>query len=105
MDAAGLVIGIASLYRACYDCYSFFTNVKKAEASSSSHIRELEIQQAILKSWGFHWQILSGDGTEAALPNDAKRKPTKLNKYLLKNRHKAEAVFKTLSALFDTLSD
>lgn len=105
MDAAGLAIGIVSLYRACYDCYSFFTDVKKAEASSSSHMRELEIQQAILKSWGFHWQILSGNNTEAALPNDAKRKPTKLNKYLLTNRHKAEAVFKTLSALFDTLSD
>lgn len=105
MEATGLAIGIVSLYRACYDCYSFFTDVKKAEASSSSHMRELEIQQAILKSWGFHWQILSGNSTEAGLPNDAKRKPTKLNKYLLTNRHKAEAVFKTLSALFDTLSD
>lgn len=105
MDAVGLAIGIVSLYRACYDCYSFFTDVKKAEASSSSHVRELEIQQAILKSWGFHWQILSEASTDAAPPNDAKRKPTKLNKYLLTNRHKAEAVFKTLSALFDTLSD
>ncbi|CAH0029167.1 unnamed protein product, partial [Clonostachys rhizophaga] len=105
MDAAGLAVGIVSLYRACYECYSFFTDVKKAEASSSFHMRELEIQQAILKSWGFHWQILSGDSTEAALPNDAEREPTKLNKYLLKNRHKAEAVFKTLSALVDTLSD
>lgn len=105
MEATGLAIGIVSLYRACYDCYSFFTDVKKAEASSSSHMRELEIQQAILKSWGFHWQILSGDSTEAALPNDPKREPIKLNKYLLTNRHKAEAVFKTLSALFDTLSD
>lgn len=105
MDAVGLSIGIVSLYRACYECYSFFTDVKKAEASSSSHMRELEIQQAILKSWGFHWQILGGNSTEAALSNDAKRKPTKLNKYLLTNRHKAEAVFKTLSALFDTLSD
>lgn len=105
MEATGLAIGIVSLYRACYDCYSFFTDVKKAEASSSSHMRELEIQQAILKSWGFHWQILSGDRTEAALPNDPKREPIKLNKYLLTNRHKAEAVFKTLSALFDTLSD
>lgn len=104
MEAVGLAIGIVSLYRACYDCYNFFTDVKKAEASSSSHMRELEIQQALLKSWGFHWQILGGD-TEAALPNDTKRKPTKLEKYLLTNRHKAEAVFKTLSALFDTLSD
>lgn len=68
-------------------------------------MRELEIQQAILKSWGFHWQILSRNSTEEALSNDAKRKPAKLNKYLLTNRHKAEAVFKTLSALFDTLSD
>lgn len=105
MEATGLAIGIVSLYRACYECYSFFTDVKKAEASSSSHMRELEIQQAILKSWGFHWQILSGDSTETALPNDTKREPAKLNKYLLTNRHKAEAVFKTLSALFDTLSD
>lgn len=105
MEATGLAIGIVSLYRACYDCYTFFTDVKKAEASSSSHMRELEIQQAILKSWGFHWQILSENNTEAALPNDAKRKLNKLNKYLLTNRHKAEAVFKTLSALFDTLSD
>lgn len=104
MDA-GLAVGIVSLYRACYDCYSFFTDVKKAEASSSSHMRELEIQRAILKSWGFHWQILSGDGTEAALPNDTERTPTKLNKHLLKNQYKAEAVFKTLSALVDTLSD
>lgn len=105
MDAVGLAIGIVSLYRACYDCYSFFTDVKKAEASSSSQMRELEIQQAILKSWGFHWQILSGNSTSAAPPNNAKRKPAKLDKYLLTNRHKAEAVFKTLSALFDTLSD
>lgn len=105
MDAVGLAVGIVSLYRACYDCYSFFTDVKKAEASSSSHMRELEIQQAILKSWGFHWQILSGNSTEEALPNDAVRKPTKLEKYLRANRHKAEAVFKTLLALFDTLSD
>lgn len=105
MDAVGLAVGIVSLYRACYDCYSFFTDVKKAEASSSSHMRELEIQQAILKSWGFHWQILNGNSTEEALPNDAVRKPTKLEKYLRANRHKAEAVFKTLLALFDTLSD
>lgn len=105
MEAVGLAIGIVSLYRACYDCYSFFTDVNKAEASSSSHMRELEIQQAILKSWGFHWQILSGNSTEAAPPDDANRKPTKLEKYLRANRHKAEAVFKTLSALFDTLSD
>ncbi|CAI4214028.1 unnamed protein product [Parascedosporium putredinis] len=67
---------------------------------------ELEIQQAVLKSWGFHWQILGDDGTKAAiLPHDNEGTPTKLHKYLQKNRYKAEAIFKALSALVDTLSD
>lgn len=105
MDAVSLTIGIAALYTTCRDCYTFFTTVKTAEAESSAHLRELEIQQSILKAWGFHWQIQNEDGRELEHPDHTGRKRTKLHQYLLSNRFKAEGVFNTLSALADTLSD
>jgi serine/threonine protein kinase len=105
MDAASLALSIAALYTTCRDCYNFFTAVKTAEVESSAHLRELEIQQSILKAWGFHWQIQDQDGSELELPDHTRRKRTKLHKYLLSNRFKAEGVFKTLSALADTLSN
>ncbi|TLD11756.1 hypothetical protein PspLS_11655 [Pyricularia sp. CBS 133598] len=108
MEVAGFAIGIVSLYTTCRDCYSFFTTVKTAEASSSTHLRELEIQQSILKAWGFHWEIQNEQaGPSEAEPSghSTRRTPTKLHQYLSNNRFKAEGVFKTLAALADTLSD
>ena len=54
MEATSLVISIVALYTTCRDCYNFFTTVTKAEAESSAQLRELEIQQSILKAWGFY---------------------------------------------------
>jgi len=105
MDAAGLAVSIAALYTTCRDCYNFFTTVKTAEAESSAHLRELVIQQSILKAWGFHWQIQNEDGSEPEHSDHTRRKRTKLHEYLLSNRFKAEGVFNTLSALADTLSN
>lgn len=105
MEAAGLAISIAALYTTCRDCYSFFTTVKTAEAESSSYRREFEIQQSILKAWGFHWQIHNEDGSEPERPDHIRPKRTKLHDYLLRNRFKAEGVLSTLSALADTLSN
>lgn len=105
MDAASLALSIAVLYTTCRDCYDFFTAVKAAETESSAHLRELEIQQSILKAWGFHWQIQSSDGSQLEHSDRTKQKRTKLHQYLLSNRFKAEGVFKTLSALADTLSN
>jgi hypothetical protein len=105
MDPASLALGIASLYTTCRDCYDFFTTVRKAEAESSVHLRELEIQRSILKAWGFHWQI---HDDSSGSPGEVDRKTpdqTKLQTYLLSNRFKAEGVFNTLSALADTLSN
>ncbi|KAF5253656.1 hypothetical protein FANTH_1346 [Fusarium anthophilum] len=103
MDVAGLAIGIVGLYTACRDCYDFFTTVNAAQAESSAHLRELEIQQSILKAWGFHWQIQNEDGSDPGLSDRTRQKRSKLHQYLLSNRFKAEGVFKTLSALADTL--
>jgi hypothetical protein len=105
MDAASLAIGIAALYTTCRDCYNFFTTVKTAEVESSAHLRELEIQQSILKAWGFHWQIQGEDSSESTHTNHTRRKRNKLHEYLLGNRYKAEGVFIILSALADTLSN
>ncbi|KAL6801544.1 prion-inhibition and propagation domain-containing protein [Trichoderma sp. SZMC 28012] len=105
MDITGLAIGIVDLYTTCRDCYNFFTTVRAAEAESSAHLRELEIQQSILKAWGFYWQIHNDGGSESEHSDPTRRKRTKLHEYLLSNRFKAEGVFKTLSALADTLSD
>ncbi|KAK4068135.1 hypothetical protein Trihar35433_6695 [Trichoderma harzianum] len=105
MDITGLAIGIVGLYTTCRDCYNFFTTVRAAEAESSAHLRELEIQQLILKTWGFYWQIHNEGGSEPEHSDPTRRKRTKLHEYLLSNRFKAEGVFKTLSALADTLSD
>ena len=105
MEPASLTLGIAALYTTCRDCYDFFTTVRKAETESSVHLRELEIQRSILKAWGFHWQIHDDNNGES---KDLEPKPpvlTKLQAYLLSNRHKAEGVFNTLSALADTLSN
>lgn len=104
MDIANLAINIANLYTTCRDGYNFFTNVKNAGTESSAQLRELEIQQSILKAWGFHWQIQSESGSEPG-HSDARRKPTKLHKYLSSNQFKAEGVFNTLCAIADTLSD
>ncbi|KAE8451139.1 hypothetical protein EG329_004811 [Mollisiaceae sp. DMI_Dod_QoI] len=105
MDAISLAISIAALYTTCRDCYNFFTTVKTAEAGSSAHLRELEIQQSILKAWGFHWQIQNEGGGEPEHTDRNRRKRTKLHEYLLSNPFKAEGVFNTLSALADTLSN
>ena len=105
MDVASFAINIAALYTTCRDCYNFFTTVKIAEAESSAHLRELVIQQSILKAWGFHWQIQNEDGGEPEHSDHTRRKRTKLHEYLLSNRFKAEGVFNTLSALADTLSN
>jgi hypothetical protein len=105
MDAVSFAVSIAALYTTCRDCYNFFTTVKIAEAESSAHLRELEIQQSILKAWGFHWQIQNEDGSEPEHSDHTRRKRTKLHEYLLSNRFKAEGVFNTLSALADTLSN
>jgi hypothetical protein len=102
MDAAGLIVGIAALYTACRDCYEFYTTVNGAETQSSAHLRELQIQQSILKAWGFHWQIQNEDNRE---PEYSRRKHTKLYQCLSSNRFKVEGVFKSLSALTDTLSN
>lgn len=108
MEVAGLAIGIVSLYTTCRDCYSFFTAVQNADASSSTHLRELEIQQSILKAWGFHWEIQNEQtGPSEAKPSGhgTRQTQTKLRQYLSNNRFKAEGVFKTLAAIVDTLSD
>lgn len=105
MEPASLALSIAALYTTCRDCYSFFTTVKSAEEEASSHLRELEIQQSILKAWGFHWEIHHDDRGDPEHSSDTRRKRTKLHKYLVSNRFKAEGVFSTLSALADTLSN
>ncbi|KAK4669657.1 uncharacterized protein QC763_204880 [Podospora pseudopauciseta] len=84
IDAAGLAVGIATLYSTCRDCYNFFTT-------------------SILKAWGFHWRIQDGGDTQQ--PGQTRQNQTKLHNYLLKNRFKAEGVFNILSALADTLSN
>ena len=105
MDAASLTISIVALYTTCRDCYTFFTTVKTAEAESSAHLRELEIQQSILKAWGFHWQIQNQNGSEAEHSDHTRQRRTKLHQYLFSNPFKAEGVFNTLSSLADTLSN
>lgn len=105
MDPVSLALGIAALYTTCRDCYDFFTTVRKAEAESSVHLRELEIQRSILKAWGFHWQIHDENYEEPGRLDHKKPHRTKLQAYLLSNRYKAEGVFNTLSALADTLSN
>jgi hypothetical protein len=105
MDVTNLAISIVALYTTCRDGYNFFTTVKTAETESSAHLRELEIQQSILRAWGFHWQIQSESGSEPEHSDHIRRKRTKLHGYLLSNRFKAEGVFNTLAALADTLSN
>ncbi|KAJ4110275.1 hypothetical protein NW768_012035 [Fusarium equiseti] len=102
MDAAWLIVGIVDLYTACRDCYEFYTTASGAEKESLTHLRELQIQQSILKAWGFHWQIQNEDNSE---PDHTRRNHTKLQRYLLMNRFKVEGVFKSLCALADTLSN
>lgn len=105
MDPASLTIGIAALYTTCRECYDFFTTVRKAEAESSVHMRELQIQRSILKAWGFHWQIHDEISGEPGQLDRNTTDRTKLQAYLSGNRFKAEGVFNTLSALADTLSN
>jgi hypothetical protein len=105
MEVAGLAVGIIALYSTCRDCYQFFTSVQTAESESSSHLRELEIQQSILKAWGMHWQIQQIEDNEGQDSAYTERSRTKLHDYFVRNPYKADGVFKTLSALADTLSD
>jgi hypothetical protein len=106
MDPASLTLGVVALYGTCRGCYDVFTTARNADVESSVHVRELVIQQSILKAWGFHWQIY--DNKDSREPGHLVRKTpdrTKLQAYLLSNRYKAEGVFNTLSALADTLSN
>lgn len=105
MDAVSLAVSIVALYSTCRDCYIFFTTVKTAEKDSLVHLRELDIQQSILKAWGFYWEIHRHDDGGNQHFNQAEREQTKLHRFLLHNRFKAEGVIRTLSALADTLSD
>lgn len=105
MDAASMAIGIVALYTTCRECFTFFTAVRTADAEASLHVRELEIQQSILKAWGFHWRIQYADGSELEQVDHTWQKQNKLHEYLQRNPFKAEGVFKTLSAIADTLSN
>lgn len=53
MDVTNLATSIVALYTTCREGYNFFTSVKTADTDSAAHLRELEIQQSILKAWGF----------------------------------------------------
>lgn len=105
IGVAGLVVGIVALYSACRDCYIFFTTVKSAEKESLIYLRELDIQQNILKSWGFYWEIqrhgVAVGGTPAAVVKDNGR----LNRYLEGNIYKAHGVISALYSISDTLSN
>jgi hypothetical protein len=101
-EVAGLVIGVVSLYSACRDCFIFFNNVKNAEKGAFLQIRDLGIQESILKSWGFYWEIqrhslVLGDGKGEA--------NQKLANYLGRNEYKTIGVLNALFAIADSLSD
>jgi Prion-inhibition and propagation len=105
VGVTGLMIGIVTLYSTCRDCYIFFTNVQNAENQSELHLREFDIQQSILKAWGFYWEIQRHDTVLAKAPDNSSPKNTKLLRFLSRNVFKAEGVFQTLRSLADTLSD
>ncbi|KAL9076216.1 MAG: hypothetical protein Q9157_003751 [Trypethelium eluteriae] len=104
IGVTGLVIGIVSLYSACRDCYIFFTTVKSAEKESLIHLRELDIQQSILKAWGFYWDIQRHDTIVSRDPTLTNTKKGKLSKYLERNVYKADGVINALCAISEILS-
>lgn len=101
MDPFSVVGLVLSLYSTCRDCYAFYSDVKSAEKSALHLTRQLGIQESILKSWGFYWEI----GRHAEVGDDAKQAHRKLRDYLARNPYKVEGVSKALSAIADALSD
>ncbi|KAF2232530.1 hypothetical protein EV356DRAFT_568620 [Viridothelium virens] len=90
---------------ACRDRYIFFTTVKSAEKESLIQLRELDIQQSILKAWGFYWDIQRHEtivGRDPALSNTKKGK---LSKYLERNVYKADGMINALCAISEILSN
>jgi hypothetical protein len=105
ISATGLGSSIIALYSTSRDCYIFFTTVKSAEKGSLIHLREFDIQQSILKAWGFYWDIQRHDvivgGTHAMVAKEN----SKLIQFLERNNHKAHGVMSALCAISDTLSN
>jgi len=104
ISVTGLVIGIVALYSTSRDCYIFFTQVKSAEKDSLIHLRELDIQQSILKAWGFYWEIQRHDAI-ASGSSTATAENRKLSQFLERNIYKANGVISALCAISDTLSN
>jgi hypothetical protein len=102
LSVAGLVVGIVGLYSTCRDCFIFFTDVQRAEKDAFILIRELGIQESILKAWGFYWEIQRHDLTSG---ERKKASNLKLERYLTENTYKAEGIAQALFAIADGLSN
>ncbi|KAF5852382.1 hypothetical protein GGP41_007815 [Bipolaris sorokiniana] len=101
-EVSGLVWSVVSLYSTCRDCYIFFNNINNAGKGSFFHTRNLAIQESILKSWGFYWNILRHSLAHGERKAEANQKR---EKYLGKNRYKAKGILNALFAIADLLSD
>jgi hypothetical protein len=101
-EAAGLYTGVVALYSACRDCHIFFNNIKNAEKKAFLQIRELGLQEAILRAWGRYWEI---DRHQFIISDDKGEQYPKLARYLGKNYHKAKSTTNTLFAIAEALSD
>ncbi|KAK4151040.1 prion-inhibition and propagation-domain-containing protein [Chaetomidium leptoderma] len=98
MEVAGLVIGIAGLYSPCGACYEIYTGIKDATRDREATADQLKIQESILKSWSFHWEI------KPELP-EIEAADTKLGRYLTRNPYKADGIARALRCVIDALSD
>ncbi|KAH8427251.1 uncharacterized protein LDX57_004964 [Aspergillus melleus] len=106
MDGVGLALTIVSLYSTCRDCYIFYNDVKNGPRSAIRLVREMGIQEFILKSWGSYWEI-SRHSTVIG-PSSKQIGPQthdKLARYLERTPYKAEGLGNALCLIADTLSN
>jgi hypothetical protein len=101
LSVAGLAVGIIALYSVCRDCYIYISDISSADKSKFYFVRELGIQESILKSWGFYWEI---QRHQVAPSSSSQTQHEKLRLYLEKNLYKVGGVGNALFAIADTLS-
>jgi hypothetical protein len=111
MEPASFALTIVSLYSTCRDCYIYFSDVRNAPKSAIALLREVGIQEAILKSWGAYWEISrhasiifpSSKSNQSKEPDQTRN--GKLTEYLARNPFKAQGLADALVLIAEALSN
>ncbi len=94
MEPASLAIATVGLFETCIRGYRILSNTHRAPQDAQDAARRIRIEEAVLASWGAHFEIGSPDV-----------KDHQKLKVFLKQGYALNGVLDTLSAIAETFTD